>query len=65
MEKANKRMESFVGRSNILVLASHSLDLIRRWCDKVVLLQEGCVTAFGPLNEVLGKYDPIPDAAAG
>jgi ABC-2 type transport system ATP-binding protein/lipopolysaccharide transport system ATP-binding protein len=63
MEKAKKRMESFVGRSNILVLASHSLDLIRRWCDKVVLLEKGRVTAFGSLNEVLSKYNLLPDAA--
>jgi ABC-type polysaccharide/polyol phosphate transport system ATPase subunit len=65
MEKAKKRMESFVGRSNILVLASHSLDLIRRWCDKAVLLEKGRVTAFGAIDDVLSKYEPIPEAAAG
>ena len=37
--------------------------LIRRWCDKVVLLEKGRVTAFGSLNEVLSKYDLLPDAA--
>jgi ABC-2 type transport system ATP-binding protein len=63
IEKARKRMENFVGRSNILVLASHSLDLIRRWCDKAVLLEEGRVTAFGPLDEVMSKYDPTRGAA--
>ena len=65
MEKAKRRMESFVGRSNILVLASHSLDLIRRWCDKAVLLEEGRVVAFGPLDDVMSRYDADRNAAVG
>jgi ABC-2 type transport system ATP-binding protein len=65
MEKAQKRMENFVGRSNILVLASHSLDLIERWCDKAVLLDEGQVVAFGPLKEVLNRYNPQASAVVG
>lgn len=57
MDKARKRMESFVGQSNILVLASHSIDLIERWCDKAVLLEKGRVTAFGPIKDVITRYE--------
>ncbi len=69
MDKAHARMEGFVNRSSILVLASHSLDLMCRWCDKAVLLDEGSVVAFGPIRDVIGRYtsppaDP-PAAAVG
>jgi ABC-type polysaccharide/polyol phosphate transport system ATPase subunit len=63
MNKAKTRMESFVGQSNILVLASHSIDLIERWCDKAVLLEKGRVTAFGPIKEVITRYAPTRGVA--
>ena len=38
---------------DILVLASHSTMLIRRYCTKAVWLEHGRVQAFGPVDEVL------------
>src|SRR5258707_6283440 len=32
LDKAQRRMEEFVGSSRIVVLASHSMDLLRAWC---------------------------------
>ncbi len=56
LEKAKGRMERFVGRSSILVIASHSEALIERHCNKAVLLDRGEVTAIGPVDEVLNAY---------
>jgi ABC-type polysaccharide/polyol phosphate transport system ATPase subunit len=59
LEKAQKRMEKFVGGAEILVLASHSNDLLRKWCNKGILLQHGRITARGDINDVIDTYADI------
>ena len=59
LEKAQKRMEQFVGSSNILVLASHSVDLLRNWCNRGILLQHGRVAAQGDINDVVAAYQEM------
>lgn len=53
LEKAQLRMDRFVDRSSILVIASHSEALIERLCNKAVLLDRGEVAAAGTVDEVL------------
>lgn len=48
LEKANQRVARFVDRSSILVLASHSHELIRQWCNKVIQMDHGEILAAGP-----------------
>ena len=50
---AAKRVEAMIERSSIVVLASQSLDLIRRICSRAILLDHGRVIADGPTEEVL------------
>ena len=52
MKKAERRMRQFVDKSNILVLASHSQELIRRVCNKAVLLDQGKVIAVAPPDDI-------------
>jgi ABC-type polysaccharide/polyol phosphate transport system ATPase subunit len=59
LDKAQRRMEQFVGSSNILVLASHSLDLLRSWCNRGILLQHGRIVAEGDINEVVAAYQDM------
>jgi ABC-type polysaccharide/polyol phosphate transport system ATPase subunit len=40
-EKARQRMTAFIGRASIFVLASHSPDLMRLFCDRLVHLEHG------------------------
>jgi ABC-type polysaccharide/polyol phosphate transport system ATPase subunit len=56
LDKAQRRMEQFVDRSSILVLASHSQELLRKWCNRGLLLQQGRVVSFGPIDEVIATY---------
>ncbi len=56
LEKAEGRMDRFVGRSSILVIASHSETLIKRLCNKAVLLDRGEVAAAGTVDEVVTAY---------
>jgi ABC-type polysaccharide/polyol phosphate transport system ATPase subunit len=67
--RAAKRVESLIGRSSIVVLASHSEDLIRRMCNRTILLDHGRVVLDGPTEDVLETYsrmnkDGPPSAAA-
>ena len=57
LEKAERRMERLVGQSRILVIASHSDALIKRLCNKVVLLDHGEVKAIGLVAEILDQYN--------
>jgi ABC-type polysaccharide/polyol phosphate transport system ATPase subunit len=49
-------MEAFIGKSRIMVLASHSEHLLRTSCNKGVLLQSGTVVATGSLDEIFERY---------
>ena len=56
LEKAQRRMEKFVGSSSILVFASHSIDLLRKWCNRGILLQHGRIAAQGDIDDVIDAY---------
>jgi ABC-2 type transport system ATP-binding protein/lipopolysaccharide transport system ATP-binding protein len=56
LSKARQRMEEFLGGTNILVLASHSLPLLEEWCNRAVLLEQGRVIAAGSLADVVARY---------
>lgn len=56
IEKARSRLERFVERARILVLASHSESIIREWCNKAMLLKGGHMLAFGDVDEVFKEY---------
>lgn len=51
--RAAERVELLIGRSSIVVLASQSEDLIRKICNRAILLDHGRVIADGPTAEVL------------
>jgi ABC-2 type transport system ATP-binding protein len=67
LEKAQKRATSFVSKSNILVVASHSEDVIRRLCNKLLWLRKGECAAFGDVNEIMDLYirEQLEAAAVG
>jgi ABC-type polysaccharide/polyol phosphate transport system ATPase subunit len=53
---AQHRVEVLIERSNIMVLASHSRDLIRQMCNRAILMHHGRIIADGTPDEVLEKY---------
>jgi ABC-type polysaccharide/polyol phosphate transport system ATPase subunit len=58
-ERVAKRMKEFVGRSRIIVLASHSLGMLRSMCDKGALMHEGRLISIGSLESILEQYKSI------
>jgi lipopolysaccharide transport system ATP-binding protein len=54
--KASERLTTVVDASKILVLASHSRELMDKVTNKVIWLEHGEVKMFGPSTEVLEAY---------
>ncbi|MDC1427934.1 ABC transporter ATP-binding protein [Rhodospirillaceae bacterium] len=57
LEQARRRLERFIDKSSIMVLASHSEDLIRSTCNKAILMGQGQILAQGSVDEVYNHYN--------
>lgn len=55
-DRAKARVDRLVERSSILVIASHSEDLIRSMCTRALLLEAGRVVRIGGVDEVIAIY---------
>ena len=55
-ERANQRLESFIHKTGILILASHSEALTRRFCDKIALMEHGNILWYGDIDEGYARY---------
>lgn len=56
MDKAEKRLNEFMNRSKIIVLASHSDLVIKKFCNKGLLLEHGQVISAGGTEDVISTY---------
>ena len=56
-ERAEQRLNEFIGRSQIIVVASHSPALIKGICNKAALMVAGQLLAVGPVEEVFERYE--------
>jgi len=54
-EKAIKVFESYRGKKTIL-LATHNLENLSEYCDRVLLLDKGKMMAIGKSEDVIEKY---------
>ena len=62
LEKAHKRLGDFIGGSNIVVLATHSMTLLREWCNRAILLDQGRVVVNGSVDEAIDAYHALSAA---
>lgn len=56
-DKANARLQQLHERAEIVVLAIHSSETIRKTCNKVLWMERGKVRMFGRVDEVVDAYD--------
>ena len=56
MDKAEKRLNEFLNRSKIIVLASHADHVIKKFCNKAILLEHGRILHEGNPDSVIEKY---------
>jgi ABC-2 type transport system ATP-binding protein/lipopolysaccharide transport system ATP-binding protein len=61
--KAEARLERFLAGTGILVIASHSLSMLRQWCNKGMLLEKGKLLAYGPIEDVIARYEELVSAS--
>ncbi len=58
-EKCFAKMRDFQDQGVTIVLVSHGLDLIRKFCHKALLLDRGHVVAEGSPNAVVQRYEEM------
>jgi len=56
MDKAERRLGEFMRRSEVIVLASHSEETIKKFCNKAILLEHGRLIHGGKCDEVIQLY---------
>lgn len=54
--RAEKRMNELIGRSSVLVLASHSDVMIKDMCNKAALMEKGRLISIGTVDDILAQY---------
>lgn len=54
--KAQARLNRFIERAGILVLATHSTALMTQFCDQALWLDHGEMKKRGPVNDVIAAY---------
>jgi ABC-2 type transport system ATP-binding protein len=59
IEKAETRLKTFVEGAGIVVVASHSRDILQRWCNKAILLHKGRMLEFADVESVIQSYDRL------
>ena len=60
LQKARRRMETFVAGTSILVLASHAMPLLEEWCNRAVLLEGGRIVGSGTVAEMAVRHEGTP-----
>lgn len=56
IESARRRMNELMERANIVVFASHSLDVLPTFCNRTLLLNHGRIVADGPTADVVTRH---------
>lgn len=56
MEKARQKMVDLLCQSSIVVIASHSIELIKEFCNKAMLLESGNIKYFGQVQTAIDLY---------
>lgn len=55
-ERSSERLRELVDNSEILVIASHSRELIEETCNKVVWLEHGVTKKIGSVEDIVPQY---------
>jgi ABC-type polysaccharide/polyol phosphate transport system ATPase subunit len=59
LNKAQQRLEKLISKSNILVLSSHSTEIIQKFCTKVLWLEHGKIKELGEVSRIIEMYNNL------
>jgi lipopolysaccharide transport system ATP-binding protein len=65
MDKATERMQDRVGGSKVVMLASHSIGLLRTICNKGIVLEQGRLAYAGDIVSSLSAYHDLLGSLRG
>ena len=55
-EKAQKRLGEFIESSGLFILASHSDEILKRFCKRGIVLKKGSLIFDGPILDAINFY---------
>ncbi len=56
LDRARQRLEAMVRSADIFVLSTHSTQIVKAWCSRVLWLDQGRVRLDGPPDRVVDAY---------
>ncbi len=65
IKKATERAHRLYNKARIIVMASHSPDILRDLCNKALLLEKGEVRFQGSVEDALAAYDDLKTRQTG
>jgi ABC-type polysaccharide/polyol phosphate transport system ATPase subunit len=57
LQKATRRLHELIGKTNILALASHDLEMVQSICNRVIWLDHGVIKQIGSAETVVKAYE--------
>lgn len=65
-KKSGKRIQGFKENGKTIVVVSHDMNMIRRFCRRVIHLEKGKIVNQGPVEKVVAEYiERVQTALAG
>ncbi|MDB5370850.1 MAG: transporter ATP-binding protein [Roseomonas sp.] len=62
MQRAEQRLAALVNGADIMVIATHDFEIVRRWCTRAIRMNAGRIVADGPVAEVLDVMQGVVPA---
>lgn len=59
LEKAQNFIDELLDSSKIMVFANHSMELVKKFCNKGILIDSGEIVQFGQIEEVIQRYNHL------
>ncbi|MGO9566824.1 MAG: ABC transporter ATP-binding protein [Desulfomonilaceae bacterium] len=56
-KKCLNRIKKFRREGTTIIFVSHSMEHVRKWCDRALWLDRGSVRALGPVDEVVAEFE--------
>jgi lipopolysaccharide transport system ATP-binding protein len=54
--KAEARMMEFINKARIVIMVGHNLDFLTKFCQRILWLQHGRLSADGPAEQIIAQY---------
>jgi len=63
-KKCRKRMEDMIAKAHLIVMVSHDLEALARFCNRAIWLDHGQIRLAGATGEVVSAYSEAMNSAA-